>query len=60
MSILSPQDDAAALKPLIDQAVQEALQGLSSQVAPALGQAVQSALDGLVITVTIGKKNASS
>ena len=56
MSILDPKQDAEALKPLIDQAVKDALNGLSTEVAPALGLAVQSALDGMTITISITKK----
>lgn len=56
MSILDPKQDAAALKPLIDQAVSEAITGLASKVMPSLGEAFKNALDGLTITITIAKK----
>lgn len=56
MSVLNPQDDAAALKPLIDAAVKEAISGLAQTVVPALGSSVQQALDGLTISITFSKK----
>lgn len=56
MSILDPKQDAAALQPLIDQAVSEAITGLASKVAPAIGEALKNALDGLTIAITISKK----
>lgn len=56
MSVLNPQDDAKALQPLVDSAVQEAISGLAAQVAPALGVAIGNALDGLTITITVSKK----
>jgi hypothetical protein len=57
MSILNPAQDAAALKPLIDAAVAEAIEGLADKVAPAIGVALKEALDGLTITTTISKKS---
>ena len=56
MGILNPKDDAAALQPLIDQAVQQAMNDLAEKVAPALGVAIQDALNGLTITITVSKK----
>lgn len=56
MSILDPKQDAAALQPLVELALSEAIKGLTNQVAPALGDAVKNALDGLTITITISKK----
>lgn len=56
MSVLNPQDDAAALKPLIEAAVKEAISGLAQTVVPALGSSVQQALDGLTISITFSKK----
>lgn len=56
MSILDPKQDAAALQPLMDQAVAEAITGLASKVAPAIGEALKNALDGLTIAITIAKK----
>ena len=53
MSILDPKADAAALQPLITNAVNDALAGLSDKVAPAIGAALQGALNGLTITVTV-------
>jgi DNA-binding protein YbaB len=53
MSILDAKDDAAALQPLVTNAVNEALAGLADKVAPAIGTALQGALDGLTITVTV-------
>ena len=47
MSILDPKADAAALQPLIDQAVQEAIQGLAQTVAPAFSAALQGAYAAL-------------
>lgn len=48
MSVLDPKQDAAALQPVVDEAVDRA--------AKALGAALQAALDGLTITIVVSKK----
>jgi hypothetical protein len=48
MSVLDPKADAAAIQPVLDEAVQRA--------AAAFGQALQAALDGLTINIVVTKK----
>ena len=55
MSILDPNQDAKALQPLIDKAVQDAMGDLTKSVVPALGLALRDALAGLVITISVEK-----
>lgn len=59
MSILNPKEDAAAIQPLVDKAVAQAIAGLANQVAPAVGAAIQSAIDGVTITISISRKERS-
>jgi hypothetical protein len=51
-----PTKVAAAIRPIVDAAVAEAISGIAQQVAPAIGAAVQSALDGITISITISRK----
>ena len=48
MSVLDPKADAAAIQPVIDEAVERA--------AKAFGAALQAALDGLTINIVVMKK----
>ena len=47
----NPQKDAAALEPLLDKELEEAIDGIVGRVVPAIKTALVEALDGLTITI---------
>ena len=63
MSILDPKADAAALQPVIDEAIERAAGDLRDKVLPVLAAALSKALvdgvDGLTITIQFSKKVTS-
>jgi len=52
----NPQKDAAALEPLLDKELEEAIDGIVGRVVPAIKTALVEALDGLTITILVSKK----
>jgi hypothetical protein len=59
MSVFDPKQDAAVLKPLIEDALSKAIAQLTTETVPALQQALESVLDGLTVTITISRKGTS-
>ncbi len=53
LDVLDPKKDAAALEPVLDNALTEVTSDLVTRIAPALSAAIKEALDGFTMTITV-------